>query len=401
VAGPGARAVAAERGAAWGMTGLLLGAAGMFATMYSTQAILPELGRDFGAGPSEAGLTISVVVLAVAVAGWIWGPVSDRFGRKRSLMLASGLLVLPTLGTAVAPTFGWLLAFRALQGLCMPGLLTVGVPYVAEVFAPELGGRAMGYYTAALVAGGVLGRVGVGLMTAATSWRWAFAALAALPLAASVVMRRMLPEAPAPARSRGALAAQWRNRRLLAPTAAASTLFFTFVSIFSYVTYRLEGQPFGYGPTATSLVFALWALGAAGPVAGRLADRIGWRRVVLGALVLALVGLALSLPAAIEPLLAALAVIILAMFGGVTAAQLGLAAAGDVDRGVGSAIYFTFYYLAGALAGFLPGLAWQAWRWPGIVALGAVAVSVGLAAVAWSSTPPTPPRGDSQPVGAA
>jgi MFS transporter, YNFM family, putative membrane transport protein len=85
-----------------------------------------------------------VVVIAVAMAGWVWGPVSDRIGRKRALILASGLLIVPTLAVALAPSFPLLLLFRALQGLCMPGLLIVGVPYVAEVFTPELGGRAMG-----------------------------------------------------------------------------------------------------------------------------------------------------------------------------------------------------------------------------------------------------------------
>ena len=103
------------------MTGLLVGAAAMFATMYSTQAILPELGSEFDVSPAQTGLTISVVVIAVAAAAWVWGPLSDRYGRKRSLTLASALLVLPTLGTALAPSFGWFLFFRALQGLCMPG----------------------------------------------------------------------------------------------------------------------------------------------------------------------------------------------------------------------------------------------------------------------------------------
>jgi YNFM family putative membrane transporter len=123
------------------MAGFLLGAAGMFAVTYSTQAILPQLGRTFHVSPSEAGLTISIVVLALAVGAWIWGPVSDRYGRKRSIVLASALLVAPTVGAAVAPTFGLLLAFRALQGLCMPGLLTAGVPYITEVFTPRFGDR--------------------------------------------------------------------------------------------------------------------------------------------------------------------------------------------------------------------------------------------------------------------
>src|SRR5207244_6544902 len=71
-----------------GMAAFLLGAAGMFAVTYSTQAILPELGRSFGVTPAQAGLTISVVVLALACGAWIWGPLSDRYGRTRSIVLA-------------------------------------------------------------------------------------------------------------------------------------------------------------------------------------------------------------------------------------------------------------------------------------------------------------------------
>jgi MFS transporter, YNFM family, putative membrane transport protein len=369
------------------MSGLMLGAAGMFATMYSSQAILPELARDFGVTPSRAGLTISVVVLAVALAGWIWGPLSDRIGRKRSLMLASGLLVVPSLAAAVAPTFATLLACRALQGACMPGLLTVGVPYVAEVYAPALGGRAMGYYTIALVAGGLLGRVGVGLVTAVTGWRIAFALVALLPLAGVVFMRRRLPEAPEPERSAGrgsVVASQLANRAVLVPAVAASALFFTFVGVFSYAPFRLAQPPFGFAPTATSLVFALWALGAVGPVAGRLADRLGWRRVALASIALAACGVLLSLPSQPGTTILALAVITLGMFGGVTAAQLGLAGAGAADRGVAGAVYFSFYYGAGALAGFVPGLAWEARGWPGVVAVAAPALAAGTIALCWA-----------------
>jgi predicted MFS family arabinose efflux permease len=52
-----------------------------------------------------------------------------------------------------------------------------------------------------------------------------------------------------------------------------------------------------------------------------------------------------------------------------------------VDRGVASAVYFTLYYLAGAAAGFLPGLAWQRWEWPGVAACAAAALALGFGAV--------------------
>ncbi len=368
------------------MAPFLVAAAAMFAVMYSTQAILPELGREFGVSPSQAGLSISVVIGALALGAWFWGPLSDRIGRRASLVLASGAIVVPTLLVALAPSFEVLLGLRVLQGLCMPGLITVGVPYVTEAYTPSLGPRAMGYYIAALVAGGLVGRVGVALLTAATSWRVALGLLALLPLASTLLMRRGLPHEPSEGRRttplslRGA-ARVLRSRVLLAATLAGSALFFAFVGAFSYVEFRLERPPFSLDPSVAGLVFLVWVMGAAGPAAGRLAGRRGWRAVALGGLGLAATGVALSLVDSLPLVLAGLALITLGNFSGVTAAQLGMSEATAQDRGLASALYFSAYYVAGAIGGYLPGLAFEEWEWPGVAALALAAYAVGIAAV--------------------
>jgi MFS transporter, YNFM family, putative membrane transport protein len=300
-------------------------------------------------------------------------------------VLASTLVVAPTIGAALAPSFAFLLAFRALQGLCMPGLLTAGVPYITEVFAPRIGGKAMGYYVTALVAGGLIGRIGVALLTAAVGWRLGIGLLAILPLTAAFVMRRTLldvPVAPVDGTRRDGLRRQLRNRALLQATAAGSAFFFTFVGTFSYVVYRLEQPPFGFGPAAGSLVFALWFLGVLGPALGRLADRLGWRRLAFCALALAAAGLGLTLPDWLPSLVVGLAFVTLANWGGVTAAQLGVAAASDVDRGTASAVYFSLYYLTGAVGGYVPGLAWERYRWTGVALTGWVVLALAATVLA-------------------
>jgi YNFM family putative membrane transporter len=262
----------------------------------------------------------------------------------------------------------------------MPGLLAVGVPYVMEAFGPWLGGRAMGVYVSALVAGGLIGRVGVALLAAEVGWRWAVGGLAVLPAAGLVVMRRSLPDVGAPARSGrrgGGILAQLRNGGLLRIALAGGALFFTFVGVFSYVVYRLQAPPFRLGTAASALIFLLWLLGASGPWAGKLADRIGWRKAALAAVVCSGTGVLLTLPARVPTLALGLALVTLAMFTGVTALQLGVTEAADVDRGAASAVYFSIYYGSGAIGAYIPGLAWQAWRWNGVAAaaLGAVALA--------------------------
>jgi YNFM family putative membrane transporter len=368
-----------------GMGPFLLAAAAMFTVMYSTQAILPELGREFSVTPSQTGLTVSVVIGALAVGAWFWGPLSDRIGRRASLVLASALLVVPSIGVALAPSFGFLLAMRVAQGLCMPGLLTVGLPYVTETFGERIGARAMGLYVSALVLGGLVGRVGVALVTAAADWRVAMAAVAALPLAATLVMRRSLPPEPASPPTAGlslqTLRGLLANRVLMAATLAGSTLFFSFMGIFSYIDFRLERPPYSLSPAVIGLVFLLWAMGAVGPLAGRLADRHGWRAVALGGVVTCATGITLSLVSALGVVIVGLALVTLGNFSAVTAAQLGVASATDRDRGLASAMYFSSYYVAGALGAYVPGLAWQSWHWTGVWALTIGAYGIGFAAI--------------------
>jgi len=61
---------------------LYIATVAVYADMYITQPILPLLSHEFGVAPATAGLTVSIVVLAIALASSAYGPLSDIFGRK-------------------------------------------------------------------------------------------------------------------------------------------------------------------------------------------------------------------------------------------------------------------------------------------------------------------------------
>jgi YNFM family putative membrane transporter len=361
---------------------LFLGASTMFANMYSTQAILPEVEHGLHVSPAAAGLSITVVVIGVAVGGWVHGPLSDRIGRARVMIGSAALLVVPTALLALSTNLAVFLALRAAQGLLMPGLLVVAVPYVAERFAGRTAGMAMGAYTSSLVFGGFVGRVGTALLTSAVGWRAALAALAIPTAGGAVLMWRWLPRdepTHTTRRLRGVVGSHLRNRRLLLNATAAATVFFGFVGIFTYASYRLTSPQIGLGLAGAGLVYGVWLVGAAVPVVGELAQRRGPQRVLPWLIGLSLTGALLTLVASLPVLVLGLAAMALAMFSTVTACQLLIPRLADHHRGTATSLHLTLYYLGGGLGAYLPGLLLTD-GWSRLVGVCSATIAAGLMA---------------------
>src|SRR5690242_11159521 len=182
------------------LVALFFAPAFIFANMYTTQAILPVLSTDFHISAPTAGLTVSALVLAVAIGSLFYGPLSDRVGRKPVMVAVSFLVVIPTLLCGIAPNFAILVVLRALQGLLMPGLTSVAISYVNEEFAGKGRGLAMGIYVSGLTLGGLFARGGSALLTGLYNWRIAMVVFALPTLVAALCMWRFLPDSRADSR---------------------------------------------------------------------------------------------------------------------------------------------------------------------------------------------------------
>src|SRR6476646_4540493 len=256
------------------------------------------------------------------------------------MIASAALLVVPTALLGLAPNLGVLLLLRAAQGLLMPGVLVVAVPYVSERFAGRGVGVAMGTYTSSLVFGGFVGRVGTALVADVWGWRLALSLLAFPTALGALTMSRWLPrDRPAHSGRRlgGVVASHLRNRRLLTNALCAATVFFGFVGIFTYGTYRLTSPQIGLGLAGAGLVYGVWLVGIAVPVVGGLAQRLGPQRLLPG-------------------VVAGLGRMAFAMFSIVTTCQLLIPRLVDHHRGTATSLHLTLYYLGGALGAYLPGL---------------------------------------------
>jgi len=372
---------------------LWVGTAAAYADMYLTQPILPLLSKEFGIGPARAGLSVSAVVLSIALASGLHGPLSDVLGRRRVMAGSLALLALPTLGCGLAPTFPALLALRAAQGLLVPGMTAVAVAYAGDLFPARRIPAAVGGIIAASVAGGLGGRLASGLVASAFGWRAAcFVAAGWTLLAAAAVAAA--PRSPAPERAESAesflagFVASWRGMlghlaepRLLGTFLVGLALFLGWIAIFTYLPYHLDAAPYRLSTAGVSWVYAVYLAGVVvSPLAGRMAGSVPPRRVIGFGLALAAIASLATLATPLWAVVAALVLFTLGMFTAQAVAPGYVNASARTAKGGASALYLTFYYVGGALGSWLPGLAFARWEWRGVV--GCSVASLALAMIA-------------------
>jgi DHA1 family bicyclomycin/chloramphenicol resistance-like MFS transporter len=139
---------------------------------------LPALASALGAGMGATQLTLSALIISFGVAQLLWGPLSDRFGRRPVLLAGLSLYCVAALGAALAPSMAWLIAWRALQGAGMAAAVTCGRSIVRDLYEPREGARVMSRSLGGLGALAMLGPLLGGALVHWLHWRATLAAVA-------------------------------------------------------------------------------------------------------------------------------------------------------------------------------------------------------------------------------
>jgi predicted MFS family arabinose efflux permease len=370
-----------------------------FLQLYATQPILPLLRRVFDAGTVEVSLTVTMAALGVAVAAPFAGLLADRFGRKQIIVASAFLLAACSFLAATSPNLPTLIAWRFLQGVVTPGVFSVTVAYINDEWAGGNIGAALSSYVSGTVVGGFSCRFISGLVADRYDWRASFVVLGVFSLAGAIAIVLLLkPErrsfrykVPAPQFPR-IIARHLRNRLLLATYLVAFCVLFSLVAIFTYVTFYLSEEPFHLDTAALGLIFLVYLIGAAvNPIAGRLIDRHGHRKVLAGAMTAGVAGIALTFIPNLWAVCAGLTVCCTGVFASQTAGSGFVGIAADRNRAIAVGLYATFYYLGGSAGAVLPGYFWNLAGWPACAAFIVCVqlLTVGMAIKWW--IPPSRP----------
>jgi EmrB/QacA subfamily drug resistance transporter len=146
---------------------------------------LPAIQRDFGVEDRSLAWIFSIYVLFNLVGTPLWARLSDAFGRRSIYVLDVLLFALGSLIVALAPSFGVLLAGRAVQGLGSGGIFPVASAVIGDTFPPQKRGSALGLIGAVFGIAFIIGPLIGGALLLLTSWHWLF--VINLPIALGII----------------------------------------------------------------------------------------------------------------------------------------------------------------------------------------------------------------------
>jgi DHA1 family bicyclomycin/chloramphenicol resistance-like MFS transporter len=257
-------------------------------TMQVLVPSLPAMGRDLGASTAHVQLTVTLYLLGVGAGQLVYGPLSDRFGRRPLLMGGLALYAVASLAAALAGGIGGLVVARVLQavGACAGVVLTRAV--IRDVWPRDEAASVLGYVTMGMTIAPMLAPILGSLLEQSFGWRASMWACLVVVVPLALVAWLRLPETLAVPQKLPGLHAIWQAYRSLwaipafraytALTACATGIFFAFLGGAPYVVV----QGMGYSPVQFALAFATISIFFAGGnwLAGGLSRRLGILRML-------------------------------------------------------------------------------------------------------------------------
>jgi EmrB/QacA subfamily drug resistance transporter len=169
----------------WTLAAMTAGLTLVFLDQTAVSVALPSIKRDLGATHAELAWVMNAFLLTLAALAALGGRLGDLAGRPRVLVWGVVVFSLASLACGLAPSGGWLIAARAVQGVGAAAMMPITTAIVSDAFPEAERGRALGIYIGIASLFLSIGPLVGGALSEFASWRWIF--FVNLPVAAATV----------------------------------------------------------------------------------------------------------------------------------------------------------------------------------------------------------------------
>ncbi|WP_433962595.1 MFS transporter [Pectobacterium punjabense] len=339
------------------------------ATIYYNQPMLGVIGESFTSS-SAVSLMPTVTQLGYALGLLLLVPLGDKFDRRRLIVWQFLMLALASAFVALSTSAFSLLSASLLIGFGATAAQQI-VPVAAALADVKQRGAIVGTVMSGLLSGILLSRTIAGVVAESAGWRAMFWLSVPLALAGAWAMGRMLPTLPSNQSIRyselmRSLVALWRSERVLRKaTLVQALLFASFSAFWSVLALYLGSGHFQMGAAAAGLFGAIGVAGIlVAPLAGKLADRVGSRPVVIAGTLLTLLswGIFISFDSLIG-LIIGVVLLDLGVQSTLIANQHVIYGLGEAVRGRINTVFMGGMFLGGAVGSSVAIAAWHQGGW--------------------------------------
>ena len=269
----------------------LLTAIGPFAIDMYLPA-MPTIAENLHTSTAAAQMTLTAFFIAFGTCQIIFGPLSDMIGRKPPLYFGLAIFVIGSIGCALAPSVGWLIFFRFIEGVGGSAAMVIPRAVVRDLFTGMEATRMMSLVMLVLSVAPILAPLTGSALIVPFGWRAVFAAVTIVGALALALLFFFLPETrPASERVPVSISGMLRGfARLLRDPRFLGLTFIGGLSMASFFVFLANSSfvyinHFGLTPTQFSLAFAVNAIGfiGASQFAALLGGRVGMPRLVTSA----------------------------------------------------------------------------------------------------------------------
>jgi len=367
----------------------------VFAQLYLFQPMLPMAAEQFGVSVGDTSLLVSSSTIGMALGLLFFAFKADSYSRKSLMVFSLISSALLTIISTWIPSLSLLIAIGVFKGFVVSGISAVALAYLTEEVSALAVPATISMYLSGNTIGGMSGRIMATLFAGEFGWRNAVLLIGIESFILAVVFWKLFPESRFfnPQKTDYHLKIKQMkffltNPYMLRLYCTAALLMGVFVSVYNYLTFRLEAKPFSLSHFIIAFIFLMYIFGVFGTmIVGRLSQKFPMNSILKVSILSMLTGAALLLSENIYILIFGLGLFTLSFFAAHTMASQMTALYAKRGKSSATSIYWLFYYFGSSILGSGTGYLLHAYSWNVFIGVLIISVIIALLLVTFNTSP--------------
>lgn len=367
----------------------------VFAQLYLFQPMLPMAAEQFGVSVGDTSLLVSSSTIGMALGLLFFAFKADSYSRKNLMVFSLISSAILTIISTWIPSLSLLIAIGVLKGFVVSVVSAVALAYLTEEVSALAVPAAISMYLSGNTIGGMSGRIMATLFAGEFGWRNAVLLIGVESFILGAVFWKLFPESKFfnPQKTDYHLKVKQMkffltNPYMLRLYFTAALLMGVFVSVYNYLTFRLEAKPFSLSHFIIAFIFLMYIFGVFGTmIVGRLSRRFPMNNILKASILSMIIGAALLLSENIYILIFGLGLFTLSFFAAHTMASQMTALYAKRGKSSATSIYWLFYYFGSSILGSGTGYLLHAYSWNVFIGVLMISVIIALLLTTFNTTP--------------